>query len=59
MNAPIEAEMQVGTLLFELNGNVVQQMPLYTAQSVPVGSLSQRAMGAALELSTGWLRKYL
>ncbi|MFC7064909.1 D-alanyl-D-alanine carboxypeptidase family protein [Brucella rhizosphaerae] len=59
LNAPIEAEMQVGILLFELNGNVVQQMPLYTAQSVPVGSLSQRAMGAALELSTGWLRKYL
>lgn len=59
LNAPIEADTQVGMLQFELNGNVVQQMPLYTAQAVPVGSLSQRAMGAALELSTGWLRKYL
>ena len=57
--APIEADTQVGILQFELNGNVVQQIPLYTAQAVPVGSLSQRAMGAALELSTGWLRKYL
>jgi D-alanyl-D-alanine carboxypeptidase (penicillin-binding protein 5/6) len=59
LNAPIETDTQVGTLRFELNGNVVQQMPLYTAQSVSVGTLSQRAMGAALELSTGWLRKYL
>ncbi|TCQ82875.1 D-alanyl-D-alanine carboxypeptidase (penicillin-binding protein 5/6) [Ochrobactrum sp. BH3] len=59
LNAPIEADTQVGILQFELNGNVVQQIPLYTAQAVPVGSLSQRAMGAALELSTGWLRKYL
>ncbi len=59
LNAPIEADTQVGMLQFELNGNVVQQIPLYTAQAVPVGSLSQRAMGAALELSTGWLRKYL
>lgn len=59
LNAPVEAETQVGTLQFELNGNVVQEMPLYTKQTVPVGSLSQRAMGAAMELSTGWLRKYL
>lgn len=59
LKAPIETDTQVGTLRFELNGNVVQQMPLYTAQSVSVGTLSQRAMGAALELSTGWLRKYL
>ncbi|HWT63284.1 MAG TPA: D-alanyl-D-alanine carboxypeptidase family protein [Ochrobactrum sp.] len=59
LNAPVEANTQVGTLQFELNGNVVQKMPLCTAQSVSVGTLSQRAMGAALELSTGWLRKYL
>ncbi|MBO1039285.1 D-alanyl-D-alanine carboxypeptidase [Brucella pituitosa] len=59
LNAPIEADTQVGILQFELNGNVVQQMPLYTAQAVPVGTLSERAMGAVLELSTGWLRKYL
>lgn len=59
LNAPVAANTQIGTIAFELNGNVVQQMPLYTAQAVPVGTLSQRAMGAALELSTGWLRKYL
>lgn len=59
LNAPVDADTQIGTLQFELNGNVVQQMPLYTAQAVSVGTLSQRAMGAALELSTGWLRKYL
>ncbi|MEJ5079835.1 D-alanyl-D-alanine carboxypeptidase family protein [Ochrobactrum sp. MYb379] len=59
LNAPVAADTQIGTIAFELNGNVVQQMPLYTAQAVPVGTLSQRAMGAALELSTGWLRKYL
>lgn len=59
LNAPVAADTQIGKIAFELNGNVVQQMPLYTAQAVPVGTLSQRAMGAALELSTGWLRKYL
>lgn len=59
LNAPVAADTQIGTVAFELNGNVVQQMPLYTAQAVPVGTLSQRAMGAVMELSTGWLRKYL
>jgi D-alanyl-D-alanine carboxypeptidase (penicillin-binding protein 5/6) len=59
LSAPVLANTEVGTLRFELNGNVVQQMPLYTAQEVPVGTLSQRAMGAVMELSTGWLRKYL
>ncbi|MFD1197241.1 D-alanyl-D-alanine carboxypeptidase family protein [Brucella gallinifaecis] len=59
LNAPVEADIQIGTLTFELNENVVQQIPLYTTQPVPVGSLSQRAMGALMEVSTGWLRKYL
>ena len=59
IHAPVQADTQIGTLEFELNGNIVQQFPLYTAQSVPVGTLSQRAMGAVFELSTGWLRKYL
>ncbi|OYR19080.1 D-alanyl-D-alanine carboxypeptidase family protein [Brucella thiophenivorans] len=59
LTAPIQADTQIGTLEFELNGNIVQQFRLYTAQSVPVGTLSQRAMGAVFELSTGWLRKYL
>lgn len=31
LKAPIEADTQVGNLQFELNGNVVQQMPLYGA----------------------------
>ncbi|MCX2697214.1 MULTISPECIES: D-alanyl-D-alanine carboxypeptidase family protein [Ochrobactrum] len=59
LNAPVDADTQVGTMQFELNGNVVQEIPLYTAQDVAIGTLSQRARGAVMELATGWLRKYL
>ncbi|MEL4069219.1 D-alanyl-D-alanine carboxypeptidase family protein [Ochrobactrum sp. GPK 3] len=59
LHAPVEADSKIGLLEFDLNGNMVQQVPLYAAQSVEEGSLAQRAWSSAVELSTGWLRKYL
>lgn len=57
--APVEGGRQIGSLQFELNGDIVQKVPVFTAQPVATGSLSQRAFDAAIELATGWLRKYL
>ena len=59
LDAPVAGNQQVGVLQFELNGNVLLDVPVFTAQSVEKGSLTKRALGAAMELSTGWLRKYL
>lgn len=59
LQAPIAAGTEVGRLQFELNGSVLQQVPVFAAQSVAQGSLPQRALGSVVEFSTGWLRKYL
>ncbi|MBC2886706.1 D-alanyl-D-alanine carboxypeptidase [Ochrobactrum sp. CM-21-5] len=59
LRAPVMADAEIGTLQFELNGNILQQVPVFAAQSVGEGSLSQKALDAAKELSTGWIRKYL
>ncbi len=57
--APVAAGAEVGTLRVELDGVVLQTAPLFAAAAVAKGSLPQRALGAALEFSTGWARKYL
>lgn len=59
LDAPVADNQQVGVLRLELNGSILRDVPVFTAQSVEEGSLSKRALGAAMELSTGWLRKYL
>lgn len=59
LDAPVADDQQVGVLQLELNGSILRDVPVFTAQSVDEGSLSKRALGAAMELSTGWLRKYL
>ncbi|CUW44469.1 D-alanyl-D-alanine carboxypeptidase [Brucella vulpis] len=59
LQAPIAAGTEVGRLQFELNGSVLQQVPVFAAQSVAQDSLPQRALGSVVEFSTGWLRKYL
>lgn len=59
IDAPIADDQQVGVLHLELNGSILRDVPVFAAQSVEEGSLSKRALGAAVELSTGWLRKYL
>ncbi|MFQ0814415.1 D-alanyl-D-alanine carboxypeptidase [Brucella anthropi] len=59
LGAPVADNQQVGVLQLELDGSILRDVPVFTAQSVEEGSLSKRALGAAMELSTGWLRKYL
>ncbi|KXO76464.1 D-alanyl-D-alanine carboxypeptidase family protein [Brucella anthropi] len=59
LDAPVADNQQVGVLQLELNGSILRDVPVFTAQSVEEGSLSKRALGGAMELSTGWLRKYL
>lgn len=59
LDAPLAGDQQVGVLELELNGSIIRNVPVFTAQSVDSGSLSKRALGGVMELSTGWLRKYL
>ncbi|WP_183650662.1 D-alanyl-D-alanine carboxypeptidase family protein [Brucella daejeonensis] len=59
LHAPTVDNVKVGMLQLELNGSVLRQVPVFTAKPVKRGSLFQRARGSAIELSTGWLRKYL
>lgn len=59
LQAPFAAGIRVGTVQFELDGAIVRELPVVTAKAVQEGTLSQKARSAALELATGWLRKYL
>ncbi|WP_343314122.1 D-alanyl-D-alanine carboxypeptidase family protein [Brucella sp. BE17] len=57
--APVTAESPIGALQFELGGKVLRKVPVFAAQDVSQGSLTRRAWSSMVELSTGWLRKYL
>lgn len=59
LQAPFAAGIRVGTVQFELDGAIVRELPVVTARAVQEGTLSQKALSAALELATGWMRKYL
>ena len=59
LQAPFAAGIRVGTVEFELDGAIVRELPVVTAKAVQEGTLSQKARSAALELATGWMRKYL
>lgn len=59
LQAPFAAGIHVGTVQFELDGAIVRELPVVTARAVQEGTLSQKARSAALELATGWMRKYL
>lgn len=59
LQAPFAAGIRVGTVQFELDGATVRELPVVTARAVQEGTLSQKARSAALELATGWMRKYL
>ncbi len=52
--APIEEGQAVGSLEISLNGDVLQQTPLYAADDVGIGTLPQRAMDGLQELLLGW-----
>jgi D-alanyl-D-alanine carboxypeptidase (penicillin-binding protein 5/6) len=54
--APVEQGQPVGELKVWIGDTLSQQVPLYAAESVSIGSLPQRALDAAKELLVGWLR---
>ena len=55
--APITEGQQIGVLRVQRGDTVALDLPLYAGASVGQGTLSQRAMDAALEFGTGLMRK--
>ncbi|WP_110753394.1 D-alanyl-D-alanine carboxypeptidase family protein [Phyllobacterium leguminum] len=58
LKAPVEAGSRVGTLQISMGDALIQERPVFAAQTVPAGGIGKQAFDAALELSTGWIRKY-
>lgn len=56
--APVAAGTRIGTLKVWVGNTLSQETPLFAAEDVGVGELSDRALDAAGELLIGWLRKY-
>jgi len=54
--APVEQGTPIGALRVSIGDTLSQETPLYAAESVPQGSIYQRALGAVEELLVGWLR---
>jgi D-alanyl-D-alanine carboxypeptidase (penicillin-binding protein 5/6) len=54
--APIAKGAEVGVLQVWIGGTLSQSRPVYAAEAVERGGLTQRAYDAAKELLTGWLR---
>jgi D-alanyl-D-alanine carboxypeptidase (penicillin-binding protein 5/6) len=54
--APVEEGQEVGELKVWIGDTLSQEMPLYAAESVDIGSLPHRALDAVKELAVGWLR---
>ncbi|WP_298953702.1 D-alanyl-D-alanine carboxypeptidase family protein [uncultured Methylobacterium sp.] len=54
--APVAAGKEVARLRVTRNDAVVLDMPLQTAEEVPAGTMTQRAMDAAVEVGGGWVR---
>lgn len=57
IEAPIQSGAQLAKLQFGLNGSILKEIPVIATKNIETGRLSQRALGALKELSTGWLRK--
>jgi len=55
----VEEGREVGRLKVTRGEQVVLDMPLYTAEAVPAGTMTQRALDAALEVGSGWFRQAL
>lgn len=54
--APVEEGMPVGALKVWVGDTLSQETPLYTAETIGLGALHQRALDAIGELLVGWLR---
>lgn len=55
IEAPIEAGLRVGVLKVWQGDRLIQETPLFAAESVGEGKLHQRALDALGELLLGWL----
>lgn len=58
LKAPVEMGSPVGTLKIWMGEALIQERPVFAAQTVAAGSIHKQAFDAALELSTGWIRKF-
>jgi D-alanyl-D-alanine carboxypeptidase (penicillin-binding protein 5/6) len=56
VEAPVEEGAPIGVVKVWVGEEVVQETPVFAAESVGVGSLSSRALGAIEELLVGWMR---
>lgn len=54
--APVEEGTPIGSLEIRIGDMVSRQVPLYAAETVNRGTLSQRALDAVQELLVGWMR---
>lgn len=55
--APLEADQKVGILRIWIGDALVQETPVYTAEAVESGDLTERSLNAVFELTTGWMRR--
>ncbi|MHC1549053.1 D-alanyl-D-alanine carboxypeptidase family protein [Phyllobacterium sp. K27] len=55
--APLEADQKVGTLRIWIGDTLVQETPVYTAEAIESGDLTERSLNAMFELTTGWMRR--
>lgn len=57
IKAPIDEGTPVGKVVVRIDGRVVNETPVFAAESVGVGTLTQRAQDAAWELVVGLFNK--
>jgi D-alanyl-D-alanine carboxypeptidase (penicillin-binding protein 5/6) len=55
IEAPVEPGIQVGALKIYQDERLIQETPLYTAETIGKGELHERALDALGELLLGWL----
>jgi serine-type D-Ala-D-Ala carboxypeptidase (penicillin-binding protein 5/6) len=56
--APVVKDQLVGKLLISMNDVVILETPVFAAESVDRGTITQRAYSGAKELVTGWMRSF-
>jgi serine-type D-Ala-D-Ala carboxypeptidase (penicillin-binding protein 5/6) len=56
VNAPVQEGAEIGKLQVFVGERLLREAPVFAAESVETGNLTQRAKSAAYELMTGWFR---
>jgi D-alanyl-D-alanine carboxypeptidase (penicillin-binding protein 5/6) len=59
LTAPVAADAEAGTLVISAGGRVLREVPLYTVQTIAVGSLTSRAVDALVELGESMFFSWL